>query len=278
MEVSLDVRKSAQENAALYYEQAKKAKKKIYGLKKALTETIKKIEELKRSEILYRKKEDERVIKIQKEKKWYEKFRYFFSSDNFLIVAGRDASSNEILIKKHMEKNDLVFHADIHGAPFFLIKNPSAEKIPESTLEETAKLAAAYSKAWQFGLGNCNVYYFLPEQISKTAPAGQYLAKGAFIISGKKNWFRNVELKISIGVIIDDEKIEIVAGVTRSIEKKCKYFVTIKPGHRKSKELAEEIKKEILRKSNETDGRKIKKIPLEEFQRWIPSGKGEIVN
>lgn len=276
MEIQLDIKKSAQENASLYYEQAKKSKKKIYGIKKALAETIKRIEEIEKKKTLYHEKE--KNFKIQKERRWYEKFRYFFSSDNFLIVGGKDAISNDVLIKKYMEKNDLIFHADIHGASFFLIKNPSAEKIPESTLEETAKLAAVYSKAWQFGLGNCNVYYITPEQISKKTPSGEYLAKGSFMIYGRKNWFRNVELKISIGVIIDDEKIETIAGTICSIEKKCKYFVMIKPGNKKSKELAEEIKKEILRKANETDGKRIKKIPLEEFQKWIPSGKGEIAN
>jgi len=56
------------------------------------------------------------MLKLSKEinKEWYEKFRWFISSDDFLILGGRDATSNEIVIKKHTEKNDLVFHR-----PFF---------------------------------------------------------------------------------------------------------------------------------------------------------------
>ena len=46
-------------------------------------------------------------------KKWYEKFRWYTSSDGFLVVAGKDTVSNEVLIKKYTTKEDVVFHAEI---------------------------------------------------------------------------------------------------------------------------------------------------------------------
>ena len=34
-------------------------------------------------------------------RQWYEKFRWFTSSEGFLVVAGKDTVSNEVLIKKY---------------------------------------------------------------------------------------------------------------------------------------------------------------------------------
>ena len=53
----------------------------------------------------------------QKKREWYEKFHWFFSSEGFLCVGGKDATSNEVIIKKHLEKNDLVLHTDMAGSP-----------------------------------------------------------------------------------------------------------------------------------------------------------------
>jgi len=97
------------------------------------------------------------------------------------------------------------------------------------------------------------------------------------MIYGKKEWFRSVELKIAIGVKINDN-VEVVGGPLGAISKNCKYFVEIKPGYVKSKELAESIKRLILRQANEQDGKRIKMVSLEEFQKFIPSGKGEIID
>ena len=119
MRITLNLNKSIEQNAAIYYEKAKKAKKKLAGAKKAIDKTILKLEKLKQS-----KQPKAGPVKLQKQQKkeWFEKFRWFYSSEEFLCVGGRDATSNEILIKKHTEKNDLVFHTKLEGSPFFVIK------------------------------------------------------------------------------------------------------------------------------------------------------------
>lgn len=282
MKIPLDLRKTPQKNANFYYQKVKKAKRKIEGAKKALAETLEKIKRLK--SVAEKEPMEEEKSKIQskkrKERKWYEKFRYFFSSDNFLVIGGKDATSNEVIIKKYLEKDDLVFHADITGAPFFVIKNPDKEKVvPELTLKETAQAAASYSKAWKLGLGSCDVYFIRKEQVSKKAPSGEYLGKGAFMISGKKEWFRNTELKVGIGFKMESGRtVEVIGGPVSAIKAKYKYFSIIKPGQKKSKDLAKEIKRDILRKTNKKDGGLIKKeVSLEEIQKWIPGGKGMVV-
>ena len=128
MRVELSIEKSVEENAQTYFEKAKKLRKKLEGAKKALEETKKKEEKnlKKKQESESRKTQLEFEKSIKKE--WYEKFRWFWSSDGFLVIAGRDASSNEVVVKKHMENNDLVYHTEAPGSPFAIVKNP--EKNP----------------------------------------------------------------------------------------------------------------------------------------------------
>jgi len=211
---------------------------------------------------------------VKREKAWYEKFRWFQSSDDLLVIGGKDATTNEILIKKHMEPHDIVFHADITGAPFVIIKTEGKQP-SEQSLKEAAQLAASYSRAWKETLGAVGVYWVHPKQISKSPPSGQYLKKGSFIIRGTKNYIRNVPLAVAIGVQIEDHA-RIIGGSPEAIRKHASVYVEIVAGEHKSSELAKKIRR-ILAEKVPADWRKqILETPLEEIQTFIPSGKGDI--
>ena len=270
----ISVDKSVPENAEFYYSKSKKAKQKLTGAKEALKKTLKEIdgaEKKKEKGMTSLKERFEK--KVEKKKKWYDAFRWFISSDGFLVVGGRDAATNEILIKKHTEPNDLVFHSTVHGAAFFVVKNPDKKEIPESTKTEAAQAAVSYSSAWKAGWGSADAYCIKPEQVSKKAPSGQYLTKGAFMIYGEREWFKGVPLRMAIGFKVD-ETVDVIGGPVEAVKKNSKYFLEIGVGNKKSSELAREIKTNILRKTNKEDGQKIKGADLGEIQRWIPAGKG----
>src|SRR3989344_3809347 len=108
----LDLTKTVEQNAAAYFEKAKKAKKKIEGAEKALQHSLRELKELEAKQEKELKKLEEKK-KVSSKKEWYEKFRWFRSSDGFLVIGGRDATSNEVVIKKHTDTNDLVFHTEI---------------------------------------------------------------------------------------------------------------------------------------------------------------------
>ena len=141
------------------------------------------------------------------------------------------------------------------------------------------EFAAAYSKAWSLGLATVDVYAVRPDQLSKQPPSGEYLPKGSFMIYGQREWFRDVELKLSIGVKIDRENddVLVLAGPVMPIRKQTDYFVTIKPGEKPASDLAIEIKNKILIKATPEDKIWIEKVPIDEFQKFIPAGKGEVV-
>ena len=128
MKIRLEINKTVDQNAQTYFEKAKKARKKMKGAQEALVKSQKKLDEakLKGEDELALLDEDARLEKErdvrQQKKEWFETFRWFRSSEGFLVIGGRDATTNEIIIKKRVEKNDIIFHTDMSGSPFFVVK------------------------------------------------------------------------------------------------------------------------------------------------------------
>jgi predicted ribosome quality control (RQC) complex YloA/Tae2 family protein len=273
--IGIFIDKSVPENAEIYYEKSKTAKSKLEGAKKALKESKKRLKDLEEERVTIEKKSPGEPIAKHKPE-WYEKFRWFVSSDGFLVLGGRDATTNEMLIKKHTEANDLVFHSTVHGAPFFVVKNPDNKKIPDATKRETAEAAASYSSAWGAGWGSADVYAVKPEQVSKSAESGEYLSKGAFVIRGEREWFKGTPLKIALGFKVGDYALSI-GGPEGAVKSQTKYYMKVGVGNMKSGQVAKEVKANILRQTNKEDGQKIKKVIIGEIQRWIPAGKGMIL-
>ncbi|MBU0899002.1 MAG: NFACT family protein [Nanoarchaeota archaeon] len=284
-EVELDFRKSVEENAADYYEDAKWAKKKSDRMEEhkertaeQLKEVEKKEEEAKYFTDIGSEEETEEKKEKKQKKKWYEAYKWFISTQGFIVIAGRNATQNENIVKKRAEDNDLVFHADIVGAAFTVIK-ADGNQIPVETVKEAAEFAAAHSKAWARGLGTIDVFYVPRTQVSKSPPSGTYLPKGSFMIDGEREWFRDIEVKLAIGIQIDREEniYKVISGPVISVRKNSNYFVTIRPGFKKALDLARTIRNKLLIKCKPEDRVHIETIPLEEFEKMIPGGMGDVV-
>jgi len=195
MQLSLDTTKSLEDNANIYFEKSKKAKLKLEGLKKAIEISKKKIKEIENKEI---KRHNPHKYIEPPEKKWYMKFHWFISSEGFLCIGGRDATTNEIIIKKHIDEGDLVFHTDLVGSPFFVIK-AEGKTISKQTIEEASIATASFSRAWNQGLRTAEVYHISKDQVKKDLT----LPKGAFMIYGKREYQTPV-IKLYIGVNKDN--------------------------------------------------------------------------
>jgi len=194
------------------------------------------------------------------------------------VAAGRNASQNEIIVKKHARPDDMLFHAEIQGAAFVLLKT-EGKAISPAAAKEASEFAAANSRAWSAGLGSVNVYSFRPEQASKSPPTGMSVSKGSFVVTGKRIWFRDVEIKLSVGFRMDRSTggAGVVAGPLFAVRKNSDYFVTVKPGSKKPQELASEVKNKVLIKARPHDKPGIEKISLDEIQMHLPSGTGDVV-
>lgn len=268
----LSLRKSVYESASSFYDKVKEARGKMKGLKRAIVVTEKQTKAYGQMKIQV----ESQLLKPVKARKrfWFEKFHWVHSSEGLLIVGGRDATSNEILVKKHTTTNDLILHADIAGAPFVIIKADG--KLPsETSIFEAAQLAAAYSRAWREGFTSLDVYWVNPDQVSKKAPSGEYLSKGMFMIRGQRNYIRNVPLQVSIGVVEKDDQLMIIGGSVSAIASQTHCMLSIVPGRKTSGRLAKEIRYKLSKKASINLREKILKISIEEIQRFIPPGKSE---
>jgi predicted ribosome quality control (RQC) complex YloA/Tae2 family protein len=274
------------ENASEFYERAKETKQKIKGARNALEDSYKQLatveKKMREAEELDRGKPAEALERLArrkiKPKKWFEKFRWFVSSDGFLVVAGKDAVTNELLVKYHSGIDDVVFHADIVGAPFVVVKtetkNPS-----QQCLSEAAEFAAAFSRAWREGFGSVDVYWVSPEQLSKGGPSGESVGRGAFVVRGQRHWVRGVKLELAVGVMVDSiDTIQFVGGPVGSVNAKTKVYVKIVPGDMPGKELAKLALQVLARKSSKELQEKTAKASIEELRDYIPFNKGRILN
>ncbi|OVE74555.1 hypothetical protein BVX95_02180 [archaeon D22] len=234
MEVKLWIKKSVEENASHYFEISKKSKKKLEGAKKALEISQKKLED----ELLKKQKIEEKQSKkeVDRKKHWYHKYRWFKTSEGFLVVGGRDATTNEIIIKKHADANDIVFHTDMAGSPFVVIKD--GKNATEISLKEAADFTAAHSKGWKMGLASLKVFHVNPEQVTKEANSGEFLPKGSFMIRGKTNYI-DPNMNYAIGL----HEGFAMGGPVSAIKKHCENFIEIIQGDEKTSDTAKKIKK-----------------------------------
>ncbi|XP_038077635.1 nuclear export mediator factor Nemf-like [Patiria miniata] len=201
--VDIDLGLSAYANARRFYEQKKFSKKKEQRTVDASEKAIKSAERKTKQAL----KDVATVASINKTRKtyWFEKFYWFVSSENYLIIAGRDQQQNEIVVKKYLSQGDIYVHADLHGASSVIIKNPTGGLVPPITLQEAGVMAICYSVAWDAKVVT-SAWWVHHDQVSKTAPTGEYLTTGSFMIRGKKNYLPPAQLMMGFGFLfkVDD--------------------------------------------------------------------------
>jgi predicted ribosome quality control (RQC) complex YloA/Tae2 family protein len=274
VDVSLDMRLSAQDNAARAYEQAKKATAKVDGARKQIEKTNQKMKELDTEAIEPATKKI--PLKIRK-KRWYEKFRWFVSSEGYLVLGGRDAKSNERLAKRHMTPNDVFLHASIHGAPYVIIKVPDLPP-DEKTIREAAQFAITFSRAWQDGLSSGDAYWLPPEQVSFTPPSGEYLPTGGVMLYGNKNYVKDVAVELAVGLILEDENAIPMSGPPTAVETQCSAYVRIIPSDDKKGQLVKDVIMHLHNALTDEQKHLLEQIPQEDIMRVLPSGGGKVID
>jgi len=215
-------------------EMEEKASKAAQVLERLKKELVKVEEEQRRVE-----EEVKTSAKIVARKSWFEKFHWSITAGKRPMIGGRDASQNEIIVKKYLKDHYLFFHADIPGASA-VVTSPTDDLLE---VLQAAQFAAAYSKAWKIGIHAVDVYYVRGEQVSKQPPSGQYLAKGSFMVYGKREYVRNVRLELAIGCRKDGGVYRAVAAPPRSAPLLAERYVVVTPGNVEKSRLAKELAK-----------------------------------
>ena len=251
------------------FDESKKQAAAIISIEKLKRKTEKKLEK----EMSQVKVTEESITYSEiRKKNWYERYRWFYTSDGILAIGGRDSSSNTAIIRKHIEKNDKVFHADIHGSPFFILKNDKKEILPTS-LNEIAHATVCFSRAWREAMYGLNAYWVEPEQVKKAAPSGQFLPKGSFVIEGQRNYVNISTLKLAVGLVKQNTDYLISCGPPQPIKKNSICYVIIEPAGYEMVEVAKKIKLEFNKMTNNV----AKSLSIDEFVRVLPAGDSHIV-
>jgi len=271
--VTLEASKTVHQNAQRYFEEARTQKNKAKGAKEALRKT-------ERSRNTAEKKAAKEAAsgKLKGRKRarrfWFEKYRWAVVSGGHLLIGGKDAKGNDVLVRKHLSSNDLYFHADLHGAPSCSLKLkdgliPSssqqgivpegvaslqisqtlgegfedARELGDSIISEAAQISVCWSRAWGSGGAAATAFHARSSQVSKTTETGESLARGSFVVRGERSWHRDTPLEIAIGLAVVNGVPLPVSGVPKVISEMCHRWAKVVPGREKKDSVANRISK-----------------------------------
>ncbi len=244
-------------NAQALYERRREAQLKLQRVQEAMEATRQEMQAARKKAVKVAKRPRVKGTKAL----WFDAYRWTLSSENFLILGGRDARTNDQLVKKHLKEGDRYAHADLHGAPSTVVKEGS--KAGEATLREACEFALVYSKAWSAGLASGSAYWVLPEQVSKQAESGEFLPRGAFVIRGKRNYVHDLPVRMAVGEAQVEGHRKILGGPVSAVAVRSTKYVVLHPG----KEDRERVAKQLAAAFE---------VPIEEIVRALPPGGVEI--
>jgi len=185
---------------------------------------------------------------------WFQNFNWYMT-EGFIIICGKTASQNEELVKKYMNKNNIYLHGNFDRSPSAIVKEfpeSSVQKEPPlNVLLRAGDFLVCMSHNWKANRVE-NSYYVNSDQVSKTAPSGEYINKGSFMVRGKKNFLPESRLELGIGVLFiqssDQEGPKFVPNPSKEdkfkscipicgpyidMKNKYKFVVKLKPGRQK---------------------------------------------
>jgi len=221
-------------------------------------------------------------IPVRASKQWYERFRWFHTSDGFLVIGGRNADENEEIVKKYLEKGDLFFHTQAHGGPATVLKatDPSEAydedvEVPDRSKEEAAQFAVSYSSVWKEGKFAGDAYAVGHDQVSKTPESGEYLEKGGFAIRGDRTYHRDVAVGVGVGITCEPET-RVIGGPPSAIAPRAATAIEVEPGKYAQNDAAKRLYREFrTRFADESFVRKVASPDC--VQEFLPPGGSRMV-
>ena len=182
IQIPIDPKKNAQENAKLYYDKYKKATSGIteleYDISKAKREILdldatyqallKEPNPIKIQQLLHKQTKPKQQIA-----KKHPGLTYLLNG--WTILLGRTASENDELLRHHVKGQDMWMHTRDYSGGYVFIKNRNGKTIPLDILLNAGNLAVYHSKARKNG--SADLYYTQVKHLrrAKNAPKGTVL-------------------------------------------------------------------------------------------------------
>lgn len=223
-QVTLDYSVSIDENANRLYSQAKELREKAAGAREALEETRKAMAKREAKGLKDAQQTKDRMAPTKRF--WFESYKWFITSGGRLVLGGRDAKTNDQVVKKHLGDRERYAHADFHGAPSIVLKEGA--EATDAEMREVCQFALCHSKAWNAGAAEGTAYWVLPDQVSKRPEAGEFAPRGAFIIRGKRNYEHHLPLEMVVAEVQFEGARKVACAPRESVSSEKK--VVIIPG------------------------------------------------
>jgi predicted ribosome quality control (RQC) complex YloA/Tae2 family protein len=269
--------------SSMLFQRAKDLERGLSSIDEARSRLVVQIDKLRRQVNSIESKGP--AVRYVRNKEWYERYRWFITSDGLLAIGGRDASSNSAIIRKHLGEQDLVFHAEIHGSPFFILKNGHSLDNVGRSLLEVGQATVSFSRAWKDGLYGSDAYWVTPAQVKKGAPTGQFLPKGSFVIEGKRNYVKGLEIQLAIGINKQKEDFFLCCGPLPAIKASSLMYAGLLPGGHDPINAAKKVRNEfvsVLAGSTKQIELSllhfVKNMSLDDYIRALPTGQSRITN
>ncbi|WP_436900923.1 ribosome rescue protein RqcH [Halovenus halobia] len=295
-DVTLRVSDGVEKNADRLYTEAKRIEGKKEGAQQAIENTREELEAVKerrdqweaedQSEADEGEEEDEdedidwlsrSSVPVRKSENWYEDFRWFHTSDGFLVIGGRNADENEAIVKKYLSRGDLFFHTQAHGGPATVLKatGPSEAyddslEIPDRSKEQAAQFAVSYSSIWKDGRFSSDAYMVDHDQVSKTPESGEFLEKGGFAIRGDRTYFEDTPVGVAVGITCEPET-RVIGGPPEPIRERAETVIEVEPGKYAQNDIAKRLYREFRERfADDSFVRKVASPDL--IQEFLPPG------
>jgi predicted ribosome quality control (RQC) complex YloA/Tae2 family protein len=297
--IDLLARDGVEQNADRLYTEAKRIEEKKEGALAAIENTRQDLEDAKRRRDEWEADdadeddadgEDDGAetdwlgmasIPIRENEPWYDRFRWFHTSDGYLVIGGRNADQNEELVKKYLEPGDKVLHTQAHGGPVTVLKatDPSEAsssdiELPETSIEEAAQFAVTYSSVWKDGRYAGDVYAVDSDQVTKTPESGEYLEKGGFAVRGDRTYYRDTPVGTAVGIQCEPYT-RVIGGPSSAIDGVAETTIELEPGRYAQADTAKRLYRRFREEfADESFVRKI--ASPDRIQHFMPPGGSRI--
>ena len=199
VQIKINPKKSAQANAADYYELYKKeasgaqeleteielSKRKIAALEKAYRQILSEKNPVRIEQLL--RKDSTPKQKIKKAHPGLD-----YTVNGWLILVGRDANENDELLRHHVKGSDMWMHTRDCPGGYVFIKYRAGKTVPLDILLDAGNLAVYFSKARKNG--KADLYYTQVKHLRRAKDG----PKGTVLPSNEKN----------LSVTLDSERLK----------------------------------------------------------------------
>lgn len=185
--VTIDLGLSSYANASEYFTVKKSTVEKQKKVEQSAQKALKNIEHRIEKDLKKNLKQEVDILRKLRNPYFFEKFNWFISNENYLILSGKDDAQTDLIYHRYVTEDDIYVHADLDGSSHVFIKNPNKGEVSPSTLMQAGILSLATSKAWDNKMVT-SPWWLYASDVSKKDIDGTILKAGSFRYLKEKNF------------------------------------------------------------------------------------------